>query len=119
MFLVPNNVFGAKQCVPHLFVALAPVHLTFVCLICVCSACLVCCICSFCWGGLYAVLLTAGKSPAVAASVVYHGSLLTPADIEAINAPINFQQSDPALDRQLNTELYKQVGGPHTSQAAS
>jgi dienelactone hydrolase len=57
------------------------------------------------------VLLTQGKSPAVAASVVYHGSLLTPADVEAINAPINFQQSDPALDRQLNTELYKQVGG--------
>lgn len=56
------------------------------------------------------MLLTAGKTPPVAASVVYHGSLLTPADIEAINAPINFQQSDPALDRQLNTELYKQVG---------
>jgi dienelactone hydrolase len=57
------------------------------------------------------VLLTAGKSPAVAASVVYHGSRILPADVEAINAPINFQQSDPALDRQLPTELYNQVRG--------
>jgi hypothetical protein len=55
------------------------------------------------------VLLTHGQTPAVSASVVYHGSLLTPADVEAINAPINFQQSDPALDRQMNTTLYKQV----------
>jgi dienelactone hydrolase len=65
--------------------------------------------CSFCWGGLYAVLLTHGQTPAVPASVVYHGSLLTAADVEAINAPINFQQSDPAIDRQMNTTLYKQV----------
>lgn len=64
---------------------------------------------SFCWGGLYAVLLTQGQSPAVNAAVVYHGSLITTADVEGINAPINFQQSDPALDRQMGTTLYKQV----------
>jgi len=56
------------------------------------------------------VLLTQGKTPAVSAAVVYHGSLLTPADVEAVNAPINFQQSDPELDKNLNTTLYKQVG---------
>ena len=64
---------------------------------------------SFCWGGLYAVLLAQGQTPKVSAAVVYHGSLLTAADVEAVTAPINFQQSDPALDRQLGPELYKQV----------
>lgn len=56
---------------------------------------------SFCWGGLYAVLLTQGKTPASSASVIYHGSLLKPEDIAAINAPVMFQQSDPALDQQV------------------
>jgi carboxymethylenebutenolidase len=62
----------------------------------------------FCWGGLYSVLLTQGKTPAVSAAVVYHGSLITKDDIEAINAPILFQQSDPALDRQMNTTTYNE-----------
>lgn len=68
-----------------------------------------CLCCSFCWGGLYAVLLAQGQNPKVSAAVVYHGSLITPADVEAVTAPINFQQSDPALDRNFNTELYNQV----------
>jgi dienelactone hydrolase len=63
----------------------------------------------FCWGGLYAVLLAGGKTPAVNAAVVYHGSLLTSADIEAISAPVNFQQSDPKLDTQVKTEFYNEV----------
>jgi dienelactone hydrolase len=64
---------------------------------------------SFCWGGLYAVLLAQGQTPKVSAAGVYHGSSITPADVEAVTAPINFQQSDPALDRQIPSELYKQV----------
>ncbi|KAF6253329.1 dienelactone hydrolase family-domain-containing protein [Scenedesmus sp. NREL 46B-D3] len=63
----------------------------------------------FCWGGLYAVLLAGGKTPAVSASAVYHGSLITRADVEAINAPITFQQSDPEVDNQINTEFYKEI----------
>ncbi|WIA41786.1 hypothetical protein OEZ86_009119 [Tetradesmus obliquus] len=63
----------------------------------------------FCWGGLYSVLLAGGKAPAVNAAVVYHGSLLTRADIEAIAAPINFQQADPALDNQIKTDFYKEI----------
>ena len=67
-------------------------------------------VCSFCWGGLYAVLLAQGQTPKVAAAVVYHGSAITPADVEAVTVPLNFQQSDPTLDRQIGPELYKQVG---------
>jgi hypothetical protein len=63
----------------------------------------------FCWGGLYAVLHAQGTPPDVAASVVYHGSLLAAADVAAVTAPILFQQSDPALDRQIPTALYKEV----------
>lgn len=63
----------------------------------------------FCWGGLYATLLTAGKAPKVAAALVYHGSLITKEDVLAINAPINFQQSDPELDNQIKTDFYKEV----------
>lgn len=55
------------------------------------------------------MLLTAGSPPNVSASVVYHGSLLMLADIQAINAPISFQQSDPALDNNFNTTFYNQV----------
>jgi hypothetical protein len=55
------------------------------------------------------VLLAQGQTPKVSAAVVYHGSLLTPADVEAVTAPINFQQSDPALDKNFGPELYKQV----------
>jgi dienelactone hydrolase len=63
----------------------------------------------FCWGGLYAVLLASGSPPAVNASVVYHGSLLTAADVAAVSAPIMFQQADPALDGQINATLYKEI----------
>eukprot|EP00878_Enallax_costatus_P000565 GHUV01000663.1.p1 GENE.GHUV01000663.1~~GHUV01000663.1.p1 ORF type:complete len:286 (+),score=54.47 GHUV01000663.1:126-983(+) len=62
----------------------------------------------FCWGGLYVVLLTHGKTPAISAGVVYHGSMITKSDIEAINAPILFLQSDPALDTQINTTTFKE-----------
>lgn len=47
------------------------------------------------------MLLTHGKTPASSASVIYHGSLLKPEDIAAINAPVMFQQADPALDQQV------------------
>ena len=56
------------------------------------------------------MLLAQGKTPAISAGVVYHGSLLTASDVEGVNAPINFQQSDPELDRQLPPQLYKEVG---------
>jgi hypothetical protein len=56
------------------------------------------------------VLLAGGKTPAVNAAVVYHGSLLTRANIEAISAPVNFQQSDPKLDNQIKTDFYNEVG---------
>lgn len=55
------------------------------------------------------VLLTHGKTPAVDAGAVYHGSMITKTDIAAINAPILFLQSDPELDTQLNSTTYKQV----------
>ena len=55
------------------------------------------------------VLLTQGKTPAINAGVVYHGSMIMKSDIEAINAPILFLQSDPALDTQLNTTTFKEV----------
>jgi hypothetical protein len=55
------------------------------------------------------VLLAGGKTPVVNAAVVYHGSLLTREDIEAISAPVNFQQADPKLDNQIKTEFYNEV----------
>jgi hypothetical protein len=64
---------------------------------------------SFCWGGLYAVLLVQGQTPKVSAAGIHHGSLITTADVEAVTAPINFQQADPALDKQIGPDLYKQV----------
>ncbi|KAF8065771.1 cmbl [Scenedesmus sp. PABB004] len=72
----------------------------------------------FCWGGLYAVLLT-HKPARVAAAVVYHGSLLTPADIEAIAAPISFQQADPTLDSQIKTEFFAAIRASLARKAAA
>jgi hypothetical protein len=40
---------------------------------------------------------------------VFHGSLLTKQDVEGVNVPIAFFQSDPELDRQIPTPLYKEV----------
>ena len=44
----------------------------------------------FCWGGLYAALLAGGPTPAVGAAVLLHPSLLTQADVDAIEAPTLF-----------------------------
>jgi hypothetical protein len=46
-------------------------------------------------------LVVLGSSPVY----VYHSSLLPREDIEAISAPVNFQQADPKLDNQIKTEF--------------
>lgn len=43
------------------------------------------------------------------AGVVNHGSLVTVEDVQAIQYPVLFLQSDPALDMLFNSSLYSQV----------
>ncbi len=60
------------------------------------------------------MVLSLGTSKIASAGVVYHGSRITADLVSAITAPVLFQQSDPALDRNLNQTVYDefaQVGG--------
>ncbi len=55
------------------------------------------------------VLSNSGSPSLASAGVVFHGSRVTPDLVQAITAPVLFQQSDPAGDQNLNTTVYAQI----------
>lgn len=66
----------------------------------------------FCWGGKYVVLSTTNSTNGTTradAGVVYHGSMITLAEVKAMQKPVLFLQSDPATDPGFNTTFYAQV----------
>eukprot|EP00877_Chromochloris_zofingiensis_P013182 jgi/Chrzof1/8117/UNPLg00162.t1 len=65
----------------------------------------------FCWGGRYAMqsaILNITATPA-AATVIYHGSFIFPEEVQLVQRPILFVQSDPDVDAILPRTTYDQV----------